>query len=184
LREAEAAVDLLEPGHDHERRRAEQLQALALNLLGRTREALEILQRLAEESPNDATACFNVAYALDRQQLIRDAKEWYEKALVIEPQNRSASLHLAWLLTTAAQEDLRDLERAERMLLEVLERDVGQSQEVLLMVRDFGFRTGRIDALEAVMTRQIARPGLSKQRRAALEHARNQLRSGAPGTRR
>ncbi len=182
LREIVAALALLEPDRDRELRSGKQLQASALDLLGRTEEALVILRRLAEANPKDVKACFNLAYALDRQLLVREAKEWYEKALTIEPANQSAALCLVWLLATADQTELRDPDRAERMLVEVLERDRGQSKKVLLMVRDFGFRTGRIDRLVAIMTELMERPGISQHARAALEHTRNNVRSGAPKT--
>ncbi|MCA8976872.1 MAG: protein kinase [Planctomycetes bacterium] len=182
LREVGLAIDLLSPTAKRSLRDALHLQASLLDKLGRTEEAVPVFRRLVAESPGEARACFNLAYALDRLLRVREAREWYEKALAIEPHNQNAVLCLVWLLITAADEDLRDVDRAEALLLAALERDRGRSDPVQRMVRDFGLRTGRVDGLLATLQRLIDAPAIDAQERASLEHLRNNVRTGAAGT--
>jgi len=178
LREITAAEPLLPPGDARRERLLRNLQAATLDKLGRSAEAVQVLSALAERHPDDPRVLFNLGYTLDRLARVHEAKGWYEKVLAIEPHNQSATLCLVWLLSTAADRELQDPDRAERLLVQALEADGGSSDKVLQMVREYGLRTRRIERLVDTMQQLAARPDLPQQRRATLEHTCNYLRNG------
>jgi len=156
------------------------LHGALLDRLGRPSEALPIFEALAAQHPQDARYAFNVAYALDRLLRVGEAKPWYERTLQLDPNNVSAMLCLAWLHATATEPELQDVARGERLLLQALARDTGKTAAVLQMVREFGLRTGRIEALVAALQDLAKRDSLPAPQRATLEHTANYLRNGAP----
>lgn len=182
LDEVQAATAQLAADDDDQRADLALLRAALLDKLGRSAEAVAILEQIVARDPRDVRAQFNLGYALDRLLRVREAKACYERVLVLEPHNRSAVLCLVWLLTTAEPDDLRDLDRAESLLLDVLRRDGGRSEAVRRMARDFALRTGRSTGVVEALTELMANEP-SAHERAALEHLRNNVRAGAPKAR-
>lgn len=177
LRDVEAAAALLPSGDGTRARILANLHAATLDKLGRSVEAVTILREMAERFPDDARLMFNLAYALDRLGRVREAQPWYERTLAAEPTNQSAALCLVWLLCTATDEDLRDVDRGEQLLLDVLAHDGGASDKVLQMVREFGLRTHRIDRIAATLQTLADRPDTTQQQRTTLLHTRTFLQN-------
>lgn len=69
--------------------------------------AIELMQRLLPMQPDDAELRISLA-ALLTEQNPREAIHLYREALRISPQLLMARLSLAWLLATAADDELRD----------------------------------------------------------------------------
>ncbi len=180
LAEVEAATPLVPAGDQTAGSALANLHGALLDRLGRPSEALPIFEALAAQHPQDARYAFNVAYALDRLLRVREAKPWYERTLQLDQNNVSAMLCLAWLHATATEPELQDVARGERLLLQALARDTGKTAAVLQMVREFGLRTGRIEALVAALQDLAKRDSLPAPQRATLEHTANYLRNGAP----
>lgn len=176
----DAALAMPAPAGPALDQKARLLRAALLDKLGRSGDAIVILQALADETPDDPDVCYSLAYALDRQLRVREARPYYEKVLERQPAHTNAALCLVWLLTTAAEEDLRDLDQAEQLLVAQLERTGGRSEAVLQMTREFGLRSGRIAALLAALERLMESPATTSHLRGTLEHTRNYLRNGAP----
>jgi len=156
------------------------LRASLLDTIGKTGESIAILRDLVEAAPQDPRFAFNLAYALDRSLAVAQARPWYERVLELQPTNLQAKLCLVWLHTTAAQPELRDVDKAERLLREALAHDRGQSASVLSMLREFGLKTGRIDALADDLQELAGGEDLPDDRRESLRHTRSYLLNAVP----
>lgn len=152
------------------------LQASLLEKLGRTADAIAVFRQLVTAAPSDARFAYNLGYALDRAQAVAEARDWYERALALDPNQRSATLCLVWLLATA-DPPLGDVDRAATLLVRTLERDRGHSAAVLQMVREFGLRTRQTAALDACLGRLAADPEATTEHRNVLAHTRAFLRN-------
>ena len=179
----DAAKGLTPPRGDKDLQNAGNLRGALLDKLGRTEEAVTLLTELADSYPRNVGVLFNLGYALDRQLRIADAKPRYEQVLQLDPGNLKAAMCLSWLLTTAKDESLRDLGRAELLLLRALRQDRGLTPSVLQMMREFGLRTGRIDKLTAELGRLAQDREIQQEQRVRLLHTRNYLQNGAPSGR-
>ena len=86
-----------------------------------------------------------------------------------------ATLGVVWILSTAADESLRDVDATEAYLIEALERDRSAATELVKSVEDFARRTGRSQELCDVLDR-LAREGEVDARTVRLTRARDAVR--------
>ncbi len=121
--------------------------AAILDKMDRFDEAQEILRRLVHEHPDNVMYCYNLAYSLDSEMLIAEAKPLYERVLKLQPGHMEATACLAWLLGTAADPELLDVSGGEQLLLDALQRDRGRSERLVLVAQAFAKETGRIERL-------------------------------------
>jgi tetratricopeptide (TPR) repeat protein len=137
-------------------------------------EAREIFERLVREHPENPAYVFNLAYSLDSAQRVAEAKPLYERALELQPDLPDAAVCLAWLLATAADDSLRDHERAEGVILAALELDRGRSPGLVRGAEDVAKKTGRVERTLALLE-ELAAEGEVDERAVRLERAKRRL---------
>jgi len=142
--------------------------AALLDRMQRPEEAQALFRRLVEEHPENPTYHFNLAFSLDSQALVREARGHYEKVLELHPGQVQATVCLSWLLLTATDEELRDVALAEELLLKSLEVDRGNSPILVRGVEDFARHGGRVGRL-AERISDLAREGDVDERAVRLE---------------
>jgi Flp pilus assembly protein TadD len=140
------------------RREVDNVLAALFDQLGDREAARELLRDLIDQFPEHPVYYYNLAYSLDTDQRIAEALPLYEKCLELDPHQLEATICLAWLLASAAEDGLRDSERAEQLVLDALTRDRGRSPKLLQAVVDVGKLTGQRDRLARLLERIAEEP--------------------------
>lgn len=148
--------------------------AALLDRMGHKLEAQELLRRLVDEHPESVVYCFNLAYSLDSESLVAEAKPLYERVLELDPGNARATVCLAWLMATADQPELHDEVAGEELLLAALEQDRGRTPELVMGALQFAGETGRVERL-AELIGQLAQEGEVDERAVRLSRAARSL---------
>ena len=148
--------------------------AALLDRTGRHDEAQEILGRVVDEHPESVVYRFNLAFSLDSQSRVAEARPLYEDVLAREPGHVQATVCLAWLLATAEPPELRDEAAGEEHLLRALQLDRGRTAVLVRGAEEFARRTGRIDRIAELME-ELAAEGEVDERMLRLERARRAL---------
>ena len=148
--------------------------AALLDRTGRHDEAQEILGRLVDEHPESVVYRFNLAFSLDSQSRVAEARPLYEDVLAREPGHVQATVCLAWLLATAEPPELRDEAAGEEHLLRALQLDRGRTAVLVRGAEEFARRSGRIDRIAELM-QELAAEGEVDERIVRLERARRAM---------
>lgn len=164
------AMDLsatLEPDHAN-------LMAALLDRRGHHEEAQEVFRRLVEENPEETTFLFNLAYSLDTQSRIAEAKPLYEQVLDLQPDHVQATVCLAWLHASSQEEALRDPDLATEMILEALVHDRGATPELVMGAEQVARETGIVEPVIELLG-ELALEGEVDERSVRLSRAKRAL---------
>ena len=156
LRRHEEAIEYLEkslagdPGNADTRKRL----LLALARLQRFAEMEEQAGHLVRMDESDAIARLHLAHALKKQQRHVDALAQYQKCVEQQPNLMVARNDLAWILSTCADDEIRDGEKALELAQGICSDTNFQHPALLDTLAAAQAEVGRFD--EAVRTLQSA----------------------------
>ncbi len=153
--------------------------AATLDALGRGDEAREVLRGVVETWPDRPAAHYNLAFSLDRAMRPAEALPHYRRCIELDPRNVPAAIAVAWMQSTSDDPSLRDVEAGETLLLETLRRDGGRTTALVKTAAEIARRTGRPEAIGALLDELSEAPGLDPRVLGELVAARRSIeRSG------
>ena len=100
---------------------------VALGLSGRYQSSLEVLLKLQSDHPGLAALCTKVAFAYLQLKRDREAKQFFNEALMLDPHDAFALFHLARLQALKGRIDL-----AENYYLRLLEVDDAEVRSIVV----------------------------------------------------
>jgi len=156
-------------------------------LLSRSDRAIDDFTKAIELDGSNAAAYSNRAFVRSQVGRYTESLADYEQAIRRAPTSREIRCDLAWLLSTCPADELRDGDRALRIMAEI-ERQDQQEVDVLdtraAMLAELGRYSEAVKTMDSAIRRAAPRDKTELESRRSLYVAERpfRLRSGEPGS--